>query len=120
MSEGCLHLRVILFILFIQVPVSMARTSNNSLTKGLRGQIGKQLVFKQYGKKTVVTRYPDMSKVVPSELQKAQRNGFAEAVAYAKSINNDSALRAKYAKKVKKGKSVFQYAIQEFLKGKNG
>ncbi|MEJ8842837.1 hypothetical protein WG954_10625 [Lacibacter sp. H375] len=118
MSEGCLHLRVILFILFIQMPVFMARTSNNIVTKGLRGQIGKQLVFKQYGKKTVVTRYPDMSKVLPSPLQKQQRSGFAEAVAYAQSINNDPILKAKYAKKVKKGKSVFQYAIQEFLKNK--
>ena len=100
------------------IPVPMARTKNDILTKALKGQIGKQLVFKQYGKKTVVTRYPDMSKVVPSELQKEQRSGFAEAVAYAKSINNDPVLKAKYAKKVKKGKSVFQYAIQEYLQRK--
>lgn len=93
----------------------MARTNNNIFTKGLKGQIGKQLVFKQYGKKTVVTRFPDMSKIVPSELQKKQRSSFAKAVAYAKSINNDPVLKAKYAKKMKKGKSVFQYAIQEFL-----
>ncbi len=96
----------------------MARTNNNLLTKALKGQIGKQLVFKQYGKKTVVTRYPDMSKVVPSEAQKKQRSGFAEAVAYAQTINNDPVTKAKYAKKIKKGKSVFQYAIKEFLKGK--
>ena len=92
----------------------MASTNQNILAKGLKGQIGKQLVFKQYGEKTVVTRYPDMSKVVPSELQKKQRSGFAEAVTYAQSINNDPVLKAKYAKKVKKGKTVFQYAIQEF------
>jgi hypothetical protein len=88
-----------LFVYLVQrIPVTMARTNNNIVTKALKGQIGKQLVFKQYGKKTVVTRYPDMSKVVPSDLQKKQRSGFA--------------------KKIKKGKSVFQYAIQEFLKGK--
>lgn len=96
----------------------MARINQHSLLKGLKGQIGKQLVFKQYGKKTVVSRYPDMSKVVPSILQKEQRGDFAEAVAYAKTINNDPVLKAKYAKKVKKGKSVFQYAIQEYLKKK--
>ena len=96
----------------------MARTNNNLLTKALKGQIGKQLVFKQYGKKTVVTRYPDMSQVVPSKAQKKKRSGFAEAVAYAQTINNDPVTKAKYAKKLKKGKSVFQYAIQEFLKGK--
>jgi hypothetical protein len=94
----------------------MARINQQSLLKGLKGQIGKQLVFKQYGKKTVVSRYPDMSKVVPSELQKEQRSCFAEAVAYAKTINNDPVMKAKYAKKLRKGKSVFQYAIQEYLK----
>lgn len=96
----------------------MARTNNNIITTALKGQIGKQLVFKQYGKKTVVTRYPDMSKVVPSDLQKKQRSSFGEAVAYAKTINNDPVIKAKYAKKIKKGKSVFQYAIQEFLRSK--
>lgn len=98
----------------------MARTNKNILTKALKGQIGKQLVFKQYGKKTVVTRYPDMSKVVPSDLQKKQRSDFSEAVAYAQTINNDPVSKAKYAKKITKGKSVFQYAIQEFLKRKIG
>lgn len=96
----------------------MARTNKNIITTALKGQIGKQLVFKQYGKKTVVTRYPDMSKVVPSDLQKKQRSSFGEAVAYAKTINNDPVIKAKYAKKIKKGKSVFQYAIQEFLRSK--
>ena len=97
----------------------MASIQSNLLIKGLSGQIGKQMVFKRYGKKTVVSRYPDMSKVKPSKLQKKGRNRFAEAVAYAQSINNDPVKRASYAKKVKKGHTVFNYAIQEFLKGKN-
>lgn len=97
----------------------MARIQSNILTKGLRGQIGQQVVFKQYGKKTVVSRYPDMSKVKPSKLQKKGRTRFAEAVAYAQSINNDPVKKARYAKKVKKGHTVFNFAIQEFLRGKN-
>lgn len=35
--------------------------SNNLLLSNVSGQIGKQLVFKQYGDKTVVSKYPDMS-----------------------------------------------------------
>jgi hypothetical protein len=96
----------------------MARIRSNILTKGLSGQIGQQVVFKQYGKKTVVSRYPDMSNIKPSKLQKKGRNRFAEAVAYAQSINNDPVKKASYTKKVKKGHTVFNFAIQEFLKGK--
>ncbi len=51
----------------------MAQTNQHFLTHGLKGQIGKQLVFKQYGKKTVVSRYPDMSNVKPVYYKK--KNG---------------------------------------------
>ncbi len=91
-------------------------TSQSPLTHTLRGQLGKQLVFKRYGKKTVVTSYPDMSKVKPSKKQKQQRNLFKEAVAYAQAINNDPVKKAVYAQKVKKGQSVYHYAIQEYRK----
>jgi hypothetical protein len=45
--------------------------SNNPLLHKLSGQIGKQLVFKQYGDKTVVSKYPDMSrrKLSPKQIQ---------------------------------------------------
>ena len=36
--------------------------SENFFLKKLSGHVGKQLVFKQYGDKTVVSKYPDMSK----------------------------------------------------------
>jgi hypothetical protein len=94
----------------------MARTNQNPLTKGLQGQIGKQLVFKKYGKKTVVTKYPDMSNVKPSSKQKKMRRSFQKAVAYAQAINNDPVKKAVYAKKVKKGQTVYHYAIKEYLK----
>ena len=75
----------------------MARINQHSLLKGLKGQIGKQLVFKQYGKKTVVSRYPDMSNVKPSVLQLENQTRFGKAVAYAKAINNDPVLKAAQA-----------------------
>lgn len=93
----------------------MARIHSNIVTQGLSGQIGQQVVFKRYGKKTVVSRYPDMSNVKPSKKQKKEQNHFAEAVAYAQSINNDPIKKAIYAKKVKQGQTVFNFAIREFL-----
>lgn len=85
--------------------------------EGLSGQLGKSLVVKQYGTKVVVTKFPEMRDIKPSKLQKQQRSRFAEAVAYAQQINNDSALSKTYQKKLKKGQNVYQYALREFLKG---
>lgn len=94
----------------------MAR-SRNLLLRNVQGQIGKELVVKKYGKKTVITKYPDMSGIKPSKLQKVKRSRFAEAVAYAQNILHNPALKAQYAAKVKKGQSVYHYAIKEFLRG---
>ena len=41
----------------------------------------------------------------------------AAAVAYAKAINNDPEKKATYKKKVKKGQTVYHYAMREFLRG---
>lgn len=97
----------------------MATGNNSILLHQVRGQIGKQIVVKQYGNKTVITAYPDMSRVKPSKLQKAKRKVFAEAVAYAQVINNNPVKKAVYKKKVKKGQTVYNYAIKEYLKKVN-
>ena len=94
----------------------MAKLSDDSIFKGLSGTIGKQLVFKQYGDKTVVAAYPDMSKVKPSMLQTHNRGIFKEAVAYAKAILCDPERKQAYAQKVAKGKSIYRFAIKEYLR----
>lgn len=94
----------------------MAR-SRNLLLRNVQGQIGKEFVVKKYGKKTVITKYPDMDGIKPSKLQKVKRSRFAEAVAYAQNIIRNPALKASYKTKVKKGQSVYHYAIKEFLRG---
>ena len=45
--------------------------SENLILKQLTGHLGKQIVFKQYGNKTVVSKYPDMSnrKLSPKQLK---------------------------------------------------
>lgn len=73
------------------------------------------LVIKKYGDKTVVSKYPDMSNIIPSGSQKEKRNRFAEAVAYAKTINNSTVLRNDFLRRVGTVKSVYQSALKEFL-----
>lgn len=81
----------------------------------MSGGIGKQLVFKQYNGKTVVTKYPDMSGVKPSAQQTAGRTLFAEAVAYAKEISRNPQKKAEYQKKLKPGETVYRSALKEYL-----
>ena len=45
-------------------------TTKNIMMKKSSGNIDKQLVFKTYGEKTVISKYPDMSKVKRSPEQK--------------------------------------------------
>ena len=89
---------------------------DSPVLEGLRGHIGKQLVFKRYGDKTVVTRYPDMSRVKRSHLQKASTGLFKEAVAYAQSILRDEKKRKTFAKKLRRGQTVYHAAISQFMK----
>ena len=93
----------------------MARASKNSALNEISGQLGKQLVFKHYSDKTVVSQYPDMSLVKPSLLQKHYKTVFAEAVAYAKHINRDRELKKNYLEKIKPRRNVYQYALKEYL-----
>ncbi len=99
---------------------TMARITH-PVFQQLSGSIGGQLVFKQYGDKTVVSKFPDMSRVTPSHRQQAGRSLFAEAVAFAKTINNDPVKKAQYQQMIGKGRSVYHYALQEYMKqAKNG
>ncbi len=94
----------------------MAQGKASVLLHKMRGQIGKQIVVKQYGNKTVITAYPDMSGIKPSKLQKQKRKRFAAAIAYAQSIIHDPVRKAAFAKKLKRGERVYNAAIREFLK----
>ena len=73
------------------------------------------IIIKQYGGKTVISKFPDMSNIIPSEPQKQKRSRFAEAVAYAKTINNSEILKADFIKRSGEVRSVYQAALKEFL-----
>ena len=92
--------------------------TENTMLRNMKGRIG-DIVIKQYGDKTVVSKYPDMSNIIPSDSQKEKRNRFAEAVAYAKTINSSPILKADYLKRVGEVRSVYQHALKEFLAREN-
>jgi hypothetical protein len=90
--------------------------SNNPLLKHARGKLGKVIVFKSYSYGTVISNYPDMSKVKSSEKQLQQKSRFRNAVRYAKAVLADEKKKAEFKAKVPVGRSVFHAAIKEFLK----
>ena len=53
--------------------------SNNPLMKGVTGSINKQIVYRNYGLKTVISAYPDMSSVKRSPKQKQQNERMKKA-----------------------------------------
>src|SRR4030095_2881998 len=114
MNEANLHLPD-LVINFEREKTYMAQSTTSVILHRMRGKIGKQIVVKQYGNKTVITAYPDMSNVKPSKLQKQKRKEFAAAIEYARSIIRDPVKKAAYAKKLKRGARVYNAAIKEFL-----
>lgn len=82
--------------------------------KSNKSKIG-DIVIKQYGNKTVVSKYPDMSNIIPSYFQVQKRTRFADAVAYAKTINSNAILRADFLCRKGEVKSVYQEALKEYL-----
>lgn len=93
----------------------MARVKKNVVTYGLSGNIDKQIVFKTRNGKTFTSAYPDMSKVVPSEKQLAEKSRFAAAVQYARSVLADPVKKAAVAARTPQGKLVYHQAIREYL-----
>jgi hypothetical protein len=91
----------------------MARISNNIVMDQVRGAIGKQLVLKNRKGKGIVSKYPDMSKVVPSAKQLAEKSRFGDAIRFARGIISDPLKKAAY--KVTGGRSVYHTAITDYL-----
>jgi hypothetical protein len=101
-------------LLFFQKKI-MARCYNPifSAWKGKRGTIRKQIVYRNRGGITFVSKYPDMSKVKPSALQLEAKEKFAAAVRFAQDIIRDPVKKANYP--VPKGKTVYHTAIRDYL-----
>lgn len=92
----------------------MARTKNPLFSaKVRRGKIAPGFILKTRGEKAFICKCPDMSNVVPSELQLEHKDRFRAAVEYARSIVNDPYKKAAY--KARKGSTVYHSAIKDYL-----
>ena len=91
--------------------------SESLLLKDLSGQIGKELVFKQYGGKTVVSKYPNMGRRVLSSAQLRVNETMEEANYEARRIMADETLRnaAQVRLNVKRNK-LYTTLIKEYFK----
>lgn len=92
----------------------MAVQVNNVLMHGTSGSFSRQITFKQYNGRTVLAHYPDMSKVVYTKAQIAERFRFRLAVAYARSVIADPVKKKLYSGK--KHFSAYHAAIAEYIR----
>lgn len=93
----------------------MAQLTKGSLLNGLSGTIGKELLFKQYKDKVVVSKYPVMRKVKPTELQLLNRQRMKDATAYALSVLRTPELKAAMEKTLHPGETVYHKAKKEYF-----
>jgi hypothetical protein len=68
-------------------------TTRNILMTNTSGNIDKQIVFKRYGEKTVISKYPDMSRVRRSDKQKRMNDMMEAANEAARMIMYDEKLK---------------------------
>jgi len=95
----------------------MAKVVLNPVIKSIHGKLG-DMVFRRSptGKPTLI-KLADMSNVKWSKAQKAHRQRFKEAVAYARTAMSNSQVRAVYEKLAKKqGKRPFDLAVSDYFK----
>ena len=80
---------------------------------GTSGSFSRLITFKQYNGRTVVAHYPDMSKVIYTKAQIAERFRFKLAVAYARSVIADPVKKKAYSSK--KHFSAYHAAIADYI-----
>jgi len=92
----------------------MAISKNNVVTDSASGRVG-NVIFKNYGNKTVISKVPDMSNVVKSAKQIENQELFSDAHYYAKGIVTDPAKKLAFMKTIPKGKMAYHAAVSKYL-----
>ncbi|HEY0751866.1 MAG TPA: hypothetical protein VGD26_11965 [Chitinophagaceae bacterium] len=82
----------------------------------IRGAIGKRFVIKHYKYGIVKTRYPDMSRIVPSEAQRMRRRLFKRAVVYAQKVYANPALKEEKRRMLRRPKRLFQALMKDWFR----
>ena len=93
----------------------MAVSKNNIVTHSISGKVG-NVIFKNYGDKTIVSKYPDMSKVKKTDSQVENQYLFKAAHLHAKGILADPIKKAEFVKTLPQGKYAYHEAVSMFMK----
>ena len=98
----------------------MAKVTLSPLVKDIHGKLGNVVFRRSHTGKLIASKTPDMSNVKWSKAQKAHRQRFKKAVAYAKAAMAEPKVRAKYEKAAAKaGKRPFDLAVSDYFKDKD-
>ena len=93
----------------------MASIEKNEHLKGIRGNLGKQFVYKQYGDKTVIAKMPEFRSRKPTAAEAKRRSRFADAVAYASAAIKDPLLKKAYQQAAAPFKRAYNVALRDYL-----
>lgn len=80
----------------------------------MSGGLDRKLLLKNYGDQTIITAFPDRSKVKLTETQKKENKRFREAMAYARSQMADPVSKAEYKAKARGLQKPHNIAIADF------
>jgi len=96
----------------------MAFIDDNDLTTGIRGGVGKQLVFRRYKKQTVVSRKAKPGSLAPSPEQSGVRSKFLSASRYASTKLLEPEIKAEYTliARMKDSSNAYATAVGDYLK----
>lgn len=89
----------------------------SAIFTGFRGNVNRQLLFRQCAGKTVVSKFPDRSRVIYSEQQKRAQKRFADALSFARIVIQEPGLRESYCIKASLlgYRSAWNLAIAEYM-----
>ncbi len=96
----------------------MAKVTLHPILLEIHGKLGTHVYRRTSSGGTSIIRRADMSNVKWSEAQKAQRQRFKEAVAYAKAALADPEARAHYQTEAARlNKTAYNLALSDYFKG---
>ena len=95
----------------------MAHGDNSIITGKFKGSLGKQLVFRQWGAKTIVAKSPKARVGDPTAAQAETQERFLAGSRYALSVTKgaDQSLAEAYAKALRPRQNVYSRALEDFM-----
>ncbi|SKB64998.1 hypothetical protein SAMN05660841_01692 [Sphingobacterium nematocida] len=94
----------------------MAKSRDNIVMQGASGRIGRNLVFRQRGDQTIISKTPRIpTDRVMTAKQVAVQYKFYDATQYAKSVMLDDDLKAEYKRKANVNQSAYNVAFKDYF-----